>query len=614
MDMPPIVTRMGDLSERFDSRMNKTGLAQAMNPGLSSVLLEHSAKEDVWVRTNVLQIPTSKDFSATYGVNYVFDCCPLKGWTTVLKPEKDCLIPRCRKCHAFPDAESAITTDSWRCGICHQVNSVQKRLLCPKSQAYDVCLSRASRPLFLFVFQSDAFFAQDLVRKSVGEVLDKWGSSFDTDVAMVGVGSNTVCVRLDVPRAYVYLDAEDIIVPVCSSQKAKMARGLAVLKPSLEEGDGNFLNCVLACLKSLNRKNICLCVFASTFSCDKPLFKDVKKAFAEYNVSGQLFTRGHLRCGKVARCFDRIRVIGEDSPHLIAPQLHRFLESIILFEPRIVIYYNSSLFEIESAYTSRRMTTGALVDMPMIDGQSSVTYELRPIRVITSSSVNFQISLEAVRIDGMKVLRVISHKMKTTGSVSQFDGVVFGCFLARKRAYQSLTESDLDSYRTHREESIELVSKWSAKGQYRRTIPDMFRDVPVLMFALEVSDLYRKEATEIEQMAAKINMTGLSLELLRRAIYPVFIVPPLSFPQRLERLSTGNFKLFIFIRAFDGIAVNLENSATDEEIEKVVSPFKVPVTVYTSPEVAVRQLVEERGCSFALYTEKIEVEVNGRRF
>ena len=423
-----------------------------------------------------------------------------------------------------------------------------------------------------------------------------------------------MCLDLEIPRAYVYVDPEDMIVPVCASSDAKVQRALAGLQPTLESENGCFLRTVLSCLKVLNRKNICLCVFASQMSGDKQLFKEMKHTFAQFNVSGQLFTRKHLQCAKAARLFDRIRVIDEDSAHLISPQLSSFLNSIILFEPRIVLHFDSSLFEIESAHASRKVTNSALVDLALIDGQSSVAFEIGPTRVITASSVHFQVSIEGVRVDGMRVLRVISHTMKTTGAVDQFDGVVFGCFLARKHAHQTLKETPLESYRDHREECIELISKWSAKGQYRRSIPEVFRDVPLLMFALEVCDMYRSDASEIEQIAASVNMTGLSLELLRRTLYPLFIIPPLTFPHRLERLSSGSFKLLIFIRAFDGIAVSIDGSATDEDIQKATERFNVPITVYTTPDVAVKYLIEERGCSFSLYAEKMEVEVNGRRF
>ena len=279
-----------------------------------------------------------------------------------------------------------------------------------------------------------------------------------------------------------------------------------------------------------------------------------------------------------------------------------------------MFHYNTALMELNAAYSSRTTARSQTVSLAMIDGQTSVTYELLIRKLTMDYVVYFQASVRGILADGRKVLRVLNLKMKTTGNVEKFDGVVFGCLLAKRRASDALFDGLEESYKQHREECIDYISKWSADGQYRRRIVSHLRDVPLLMFGIEVSDLYASEATEIEKTGAMINGLGLPVRELKRMLYPALILPPLSVPHRPRRSSIGNFKCCIFIRAFDGVAFRQGDDMQDADLEIYTEKYNVPITVYDMNMMPVKCLVEELGVTFAVFAEKLEVEVNGRRF
>ena len=70
----------------------------------------------------------------------------------------------------------------------------------------------------------------------------------------------------------------------------------------------------------------------------------------------------------------------------------------------------------------------------------------------------------------------------------------------------------------------------------------------------------------------------------------------------------------IFLREYDGIAVVFDDKQHSEEIEEVSQKYCLPITLYTDPTVADKFLLEDNSITFSQYAEKLEVEVNGRRF
>ena len=71
----------------------------------------------------------------------------------------------------------------------------------------------------------------------------------------------------------------------------------------------------------------------------------------------------------------------------------------------------------------------------------------------------------------------------------------------------------------------------------------------------------------------------------------------------------------IFLGGCEGIALVFEEGH-DEDIEKISKHYQIPLTVFKDGNYdnANNFLVEEQGLTFNSYAQKVEVEVNGRRF
>jgi hypothetical protein len=356
-----------------------------------------------------------------------------------------------------------------------------------------------------------------------------------------------------------------------------------------------------------------LIVFASNPVASDQVSSQFKTFLHGRKISCHLFTRRCSQCLRFARLFDRIRIFDDDCPHLVAPALENFLKSRFLFEPIIELVAPSFLAP-RGLYTSHFSGNRTLIELSVLDGQSSVMFELTPRGEPRVNRLCVQFKVTGFREDGSQILRVLNFECQIDREVEKFDGVVFGCLLARQRASQSFFESPEAAYQRHEEVCTDLMTVWSAAGQYRRSIPRLFRDIPLMLFAIEVSDLFRSGISEIERTAAMINFMGLAVEELKRALYPIMALPPLNFPHRLQRATIGTFPLVIFIRSFDGVAVSMEGSPDSAEIQKYAAEYGVPITVYTGEAMLAANLIEERFITFPVFTQKLEVEINSARF
>jgi hypothetical protein len=445
----------------------------------------------------------------------------------------------------------------------------------------------------------------ETVRKSLGAALDLWASEIDADVALVGL-SGEVLTMVDLARARAFVTVENgsMEIPICHSRLAGFSSGLLGLRSGDDDWEVGGLRAILSGLACRGRRSICVCLLASSLGED-PEFEELLK---DSNVAVNFFTRKSDGVPSYARFFSQIRVFADDECQFVAPTVKAFLDSGFLFCVRITFAHPACVSETVALATARYLRSSA-IDLPLLTGQSSVMFTAPFARVQSGAPLVFQFCVEGICPDGRRLLRVLSYTVRSVPTIDTFDGVTFACLIARRLALACFFDVECNL----RELCLDLVSAWSAEGHYMRWIPEIFRDVPVLLWAIGVSDLFRKCVSKIEELAAMIAFMGLPVEEMRRLLYPVMLIPPFTFAHRLTESSVRNAKVVILASAFKGIALVRDGSG-EEEVAKWARSFGIPIGVFDEKAKMDEFLVEQKAESFAEFAECIEVEVNGRRF
>jgi hypothetical protein len=236
-------------------------------------------------------------------------------------------------------------------------------------------------------------------------------------------------------------------------------------------------------------------------------------------------------------------------------------------------------------------------------------------RSTAKSSLHFQFSVIGTYLNGVRVMRVLSFEQPVSSApIERIDSCLFCSYFARKRAYDAYYEGRESSFEYHRNTCIELVSAWSSSGQYLLSIPTFLRDLPLLFFSIENCGIYNNSPGELNYYYCVVNLMALAAEELRRLVYPVMLIPPVKFCHRLREQSIrGQEKLVIVIGPFDGVACDL-GGGDFAEIYGLVEEYKVSMTGYGGGEVLRRYFIEDRFATFSCFAQRLEVEVNGRRF
>lgn len=594
--------------------MNQTGLSQSMQPLITSSLLSSPPVEDEWLRLSLENFPSSVKFFNINQIPYIFAVSPLKVKPEILNCPPKSLIPRCKKCGALPSKFVKVSSNYWTCPICDNENAKHGSHFLPNFAEYDIKLEKTGKkPLFLFVFQNSMFFANETSKIAIGQALDTWSHSLKTDVALISIDQNITVFDLEEPTSHVYIEPDDdyLEIPKCSSKYANFEKCFKSATPLFCPKD-QFLIHLQRVMSKINRKSVCLCIFADLISEPDELNESFKEILESRRFSIHLFTEKSIHCPKFAHYCDRIRLFRHDCPHLVAPELLKFLQSGFIFEAQSYIYSPPS-FEIEQI-CARKNVTSTKVTLTVLDGQSSIIPQCRVRYSPQKSLISFQINVDGKLPNGTHLIRVLNFVSRSIGRVEKFDGVLFGCYVARKIAATAYFENIESAYKEFHEECIKLITAWSSDGIYRKSILTIFRDVPVLLYSLKNSDLFRKDATETQMNSMIVNLMSTSIEEIRRMLYPVMILPPLKFPHRLQMMSIDQFKLIIFLRAFEGVAVALDDKDHLDEIQSISLKYSLPITLYKNIDVAKKFLVEDSPMTFTRWTEKLEVEVNGRRF
>lgn len=597
--------------------MNETGLSLSMQPSLTSVLFETTKQNQSWVQKCLPCFPSSNSFFKKNKINYIFNVSPLTAKAHLECGNKNKTLQRCSKCQAFPSFYCTFTNNKWICAVCRTKNAIRAQTFLSRQMNYDIIIGEEEKPLFLFVFQENNFIQDNEIKTMIGNALENWAKNTNTNVTLVIIGEKITYFDLKTPRAFTYFDVDIPPLPICNSMDAKFSASFSSFCNSTKHTSGTefYINLVQL-MKSIHQQNVCLSIFSTDIQSSSDIEKEFKNILSSRRFSIHLFTSKNADCASFAKYCFRIRLFESNSFHLVAPELYQFLTSGILFSPNMKVFVPPCLSVCQ--ISSRRNMETDKITLSSIDGQSSIIVDAYSLSPPSSPSLVFQISIFGIREDGEKILRVLNFETHTSIDINKFDGTVFGCYLARLCAVDSYYISYEEAFKNTRERFIDLISAWSSKGHYRRSIPSMFRDVPLLMYAIQNSNIFKNSSTAIEKIATTINLMCLSIEYMTRLLYPIMITLPLEFPNRLTKKTIGAFKFFVFIREFDGIALILDELNHDQEIQDLSIKYNVPITKCYDEKNLKAFLIEDfpnnDESKFVYFTENLEVEVNGRRF
>ena len=621
-------TRRNKFLLDFRHGMNQTGLSQSMQPIITSLLMSSPPPEENWLRLSLPFFPTSVKFFNQNKIPYVFSVSPLLSNPECIKPPKQKMVPRCKNCNALPSEFCKVSSNTWKCAVCNNENQISSNIFIPRLAEYDIKLEKKNeKPLFFFIVQNTSFFLNPEARDTIGQTLDIWAKSAKADVALVALDKNITIFDLDKPSSLIFIEPENFSIPISSSSNANFLKAFRTLSPSIFSKELLFLQLNLL-LKCIRRKSVCLCLFANLIK-EPEGFDNYDENDTKYEYRNEMISlinilktrqfsihlfsdRKDADCPKFVKYCDRVRLFDKDCTHLISPELLKFLKSGFLFRSQIY-FYSPPPFELMQI-SARKNVTSSKITLTSLDGQMSLIPQYKMKYAPTKSVISFQVTIDGIKTDGQRLLRVLNFISRGIAKIEKFDGIIFGCYIARKVSVEAYFDSIENAYKKFREDCINLISSWSDEGNYKRAILNIFRDVPLLLYAIQNSDLFRRGSTSTESAAMMVNLMGSTIEDMRRMLYPIMLLPPLNFPHRLQKSSIGQFKLVIFLREYDGIAVVFDDKQHSEEIEEVSQKYCLPITLYTDPTVADKFLLEDNSITFSQYAEKLEVEVNGRRF
>ena len=650
--------------------MNKTGLAESLFPLSTSSLFCSVVNDNEWKRFLVPGIPAKYDFFQNTQLPIIFDFNPLKCPCEQLKiPENQetyknqnknkskspYYLPKCSRCLAYPSKLTYCHKNQWICAICGQKNLLQSNYFVPALESFDLIYEDSSlQPLFLFVIQPTPFFTNPQLLSQVGDVLDVWAHQNDYKVALISLGQISISFDLKKSKSYVFIDEFPYLLP-CNSREAHFKVCLKSLKtypshdflfllknlfssflstkanyfhpnPNLNTNSNSNIRSntnsnsnIRSNFQNQNRQNrksklSKQFIYATIFAND--IINSSEFALEEDNedeIIMQLFRTPNFLCENFANICQRINIIGEYTQNTLAPRLSTMLQSGSLFDTVIRLYTPPFLKCDLSFYNG--LFEDAFCQSPYLDGQSSACFQMHLKSLPNNPQTYIQLCLSGLLGNGKRLYRIINIQLQSLGSIDSIDGPLYGVFLGRKIAVHLLTHSENSSFLNHHQDCINLISEWSESGNYHRSILEIVRDIPVFMFSLEQYSFFSNNATKIEKIASQKDFLRMCCSILQRELYPSLIIPPFNFPNRLIKDNIIGKKLAIFLGGCEGIALVFEEGH-DEDIEKISKHYQIPLTVFKDGNYdnANNFLVEEQGLTFNSYAQKVEVEVNGRRF
>jgi hypothetical protein len=583
--------------------MNQTGLSESMVPSNLSLLFKKSPYEDCFIKPTLEEIPSSIVPIKKNKIPVVFDIMPLFKTPHTINIDENQMIPICSKCGAFPNEFCRFYEATWKCSICNATNNVKNEHILPDSADYQILISKEAvkKPLFLFVIQMSRTFSQ--CAENINKVILNWchmERNKGVEIALATIDSNITVYDLKHSKAHALIDVDNFKLPVCEAQDVDFE----IRESSELPSPSNFFELLNHVLNATgNREFVNVVLFVEDCSSESG-YADVLGYFKSVKRILHLFASKSSQINELALLSYRVRLFDYKEAAIVAPILSSWLQSGALFGTSIQFYYNSQSFG-DNFITTRYSNAGDNVYIPFIDGESAFSIETKYKRGTQRNSF-FQVTLLFTFSNGTSGMRVISWRTNNTTALTSLDGVCFGVQLARDCANSMDVEKQQDHYHDFFETCIELVSAWSEEGAYIKKIDKMFRDVPLLMNSISKSPLFG--SNKLETIAAKVNYLTMSPARVCRSLYPVLILPPFNFPQRLTKEKVKGFEAALIIGPFSGKAYG------KQELLSSVEVFKVPFLLEDKIEPIIENLVEDINPSFTQFNEKIEIECNGRRF
>ena len=583
--------------------MNQTGLSVSMVPSVSSLLFQKSPYEDSFIKSTVKEIPTTVFSIKKNKIPISFDIMPLIKKPQTVEVPAGRLIPVCTKCGAFPNEFCRFSEMTWKCGVCGTVNHEKDSHILPDSSDYQIITQKKEleKPLFLFILQTNGFFSPCI--KQLSKSIFDWchmEQNKGVEVSLVTIDEKITLYDMKRSLAHVLVDVDDFSVPVCEAQDVSFELNSS----NSSKNTTNLFNHVSSVLKSIPKRKYVNVVLMADSEFHAAGYADVLEFFKDETRILHFFTTKTSSCHELALLSYRVRLFDSNEASIVAPVLLNWLQSSSLFGTSVRFYYNPSCYN-NNFITTRYSHEGDSVLIPFIDGESSFSIETTYKRGSSCSSV-FQVSLIFTLSNGVSGMRVISWRVNQAAKLTSLDGVCIGVQLARDCANSLQIDQQQKQYGEFFDSCIEMVSAWSEDGAYIKSIDQMFRDIPILMYAITKSKLFCDNPIEV--IAAKINFLTMSVSRVCRSLYPVLILPPLKFPHRLTKDKSDGFDAVLLIGPFSGKAFG------SSELLSSVEVINVPFIMEDKIESIADDLIEDLHPSFACFNEKIEIECNGKRF
>jgi len=571
--------------------MNQTGLSQSMEPTIHSVFLGKDMYKDSCVKSSHVTLPCFQTYLHNSGIPLIFDICPLLSQATEFKPPKGTTIPCCSVCSSFPNQKSIEEQTQWKCGVCGSSNSLSNGYVVPKYDEYDIVYECDKKPVFVFIIQQTEVFTNERVLNSIFSSINSWANNNpESYSSVVFIGNGISYYILSKPLLVTHFESEPETIPKFLNKNSRFQvcyRQMNSAKPD------NFIANLESVITSFKSRRLCCILFAEFIDVNET--PNSSKLFSN-QVSFHLFTTKSYIPLWFIRLMYRIRVFDNEELCLIGETLAQFLKSGFMFN----VFYSFCLpkgFSFDSLICKeiKQASKGSLF---FIDGQSSISAQVKMNSSISSPITTFQISLGFLSPQGTRIMRVINWTLKVSESIN-IDGVIYGCYIARNTAHRLFQDDFLTVLSALRNDIIQTISNWSESGYYHRQISTQYRDIPILLYSICNSNMFSEPMINLRFVNC-INYLSMSPSRVLRSLYPSLIIPPMKFPHRLSSHTIRSFRDITILKEFFGYSLTDNIPYTDLPVMKTSNPEKI--------------LHFCNDIKFTQFCENIECEVNGKRF
>ncbi|EAY05412.1 hypothetical protein TVAG_197130 [Trichomonas vaginalis G3] len=530
-----------------------------------------------------------------------FEIMPLHHELPKFEAPEGYTIPVCQNCGAFPVNMQENDSPRWKCHVCGQLNEKKQTHILPSINDFDLCYtSKAKKPLFLFIIQNSSFFTNPDTLSSILATIDEWAvQNPNINLAFFTVGTNITSFDMMKMRTHIYFPDSKLEIPIFSSENCKLSKFIPNIH---EEQIIDFNDNVRKIVRKLDTNTpVVMTLFASKCDSSPSLLIKMNN---RGNIAVNLYCQHDESMYNLAKNSFKVHIFEDTEGQLISPILRNWLYSDFLFH----VHFRFSFQKIFALYdmTIPNSVSGDSDYIPLIDGESGVSVELSMGGNLTRN-VAFQASFVAKRKDGSSLIRVFTYNPKRVEEITEFNGLSIGTYLARESAKIILeNQAKSHAYEEFYEHCVQMLSAWSQKGQYLKSIDEMFRDAPIMMWSLTQSQLYTTN-DKLVMIANAVNYCSLSHLRLIRELYPFFLLPPTTFCNRLDNKNLQNHTTAVLLKAFSGKVFGNIEALNGIDVDNL------PLFIVNQEDFQ-SEMIENNEHSFDYFSEKLEVECNSRRF